>query len=147
MGEAMEEQDTPASLQSQRKHVFVVNGAAEFLELVRELLQDEQFNVTTTNYVPQTWDQIAALAPDLVLVDIRIGQRAGWDLLERLAAELATRGIPTIVFSTDPELLDRARESAALSATQRYLAKPFDIDELMKNVHDLIGGADRAVGQ
>jgi hypothetical protein len=36
-----------------RKHIFVVIGAPAFLNLVRALLQDADFNVTTTNYVPR----------------------------------------------------------------------------------------------
>jgi hypothetical protein len=38
--------------QMRRQHIFVVNGSAEFLDVVRELLQDEHYNVTTTNFVP-----------------------------------------------------------------------------------------------
>ena len=38
--------------QMARQHVYVVNGSPGFLEVVRELLQDEHYNVTTTNFVP-----------------------------------------------------------------------------------------------
>ena len=96
-----------------RKHVFVVNGSPAFLDVVRELLQDERYNVTTTNYVPHTFDQIASLAPDLLLVDLATGRRAGWELLERLHAEAATRRVPVLVTSTDPHLLVEAEATAA----------------------------------
>jgi len=44
--------------QMQRQHVFVVNGSVEFHDVVRELLQDEHYNVTTTNFIPRTFHQI-----------------------------------------------------------------------------------------
>ncbi len=91
-----------------RKHIFVVNGAPEFLNFVRELLQEEDYNVTTTNYVPRTFDQIEALGPDLLLIDLKVGKRAGWDLLEEIQASAITQGIPVVVTSTDPRLLERA---------------------------------------
>jgi hypothetical protein len=50
--------------QEQRKHIFAINGAPEFLNIVRDLFQDEGYNVTTTNFVPNSFEQIAALAPD-----------------------------------------------------------------------------------
>jgi hypothetical protein len=59
-----------------RKHGFVVNGSPAFLDVVRELLQDERCNVTTTNYVPHAFDQIASLAPDRLLVDLATGRPA-----------------------------------------------------------------------
>jgi CheY-like chemotaxis protein len=94
--------------QMARKHIFVVNGSAEFLDIVRDLLQDEQYNVTTTNFMPRTFEQIHALRPELLIIDLVVGQQAGWDLLERLRNEAITRGIPVIVTSTDKRLLDRA---------------------------------------
>jgi CheY-like chemotaxis protein len=124
-----------------RQHIFVVNGAPPVLELLRELFQGESYNVTTTNFVPETFDQIAALTPDLLMVDVVAGDQAGWHLLERLNGEAATRGIPVIIFSTSPALLDRARDLAMTDGASRVLAKPFDLDALLALVEELIGPA------
>ena len=125
----------------ERKHVFVVNSAPEFLDLVRELLQDEHYNVTTTNFVPRTFDQIEALGPDLLLIDLKVGQRAGWDLLEEIQANAVTKGIPVVVTSTDPRLLERAEAEQSKYGGKVRLAKPFDLDDLLAAVRNLIGGA------
>jgi two-component system, OmpR family, alkaline phosphatase synthesis response regulator PhoP len=127
--------------QMKRKHVFAVNGSPAFLNVVRELLQDERYNVTTTNYVPHTFDQIAALEPDLLLVDLATGRRAGWDLLERLHAAAATRGVPVLITSTDPHLLVEAEALAARYGGDRFMVKPFDLDVLLAAVQTLIGSA------
>ena len=124
-----------------RKHVFAVNGSPAFLDVVRQLLQDERYNVTTTNYVPHTFDQIASLAPDLLLVDLATGRRAGWELLERLHAAAATRRVPVLITSTDPHLLAEAEATAARYGGDRFLVKPFDLDVLLEAVRELIGGA------
>ncbi len=127
--------------QPQNKHVFVVNGSVVVLDLIRELLQSEYYNVTTTNYVPRTWNQVAALQPDLLMVDLVVGQQAGWDLLEHVQQEATTQNIPVIVFSTDPNLLERAEQMQERFGGQAYLAKPFDIEELLNLVQSLIGPA------
>src|SRR5215208_6732833 len=118
----------------ERKHIFAVNSAPEFLDFVRELLQDEQFNVTTTNYVPRTYDQIAALQPDLLVIDLVVGIQAGWDLLERVQVEVLTRGIPVVVTSTDPGLLARAEAERKRFGGDRYIVKPLDLDTLLDAV-------------
>ena len=87
--------------QGDRQHIFAVNQDPAFLDVVRMLLQEERYNVTTTNYVPRTWDQIAALQPNLLLIDLAPHSQVGWDLLERLHAEGITSRIPVLVTSTD----------------------------------------------
>lgn len=134
---------TPAERQQrQRKHVFVVNGDTPFLDLMRELLQDARYNATTTNYVPRTFDQIAALQPDLLIVDLVIGIQAGWDLLEALQGGALTHEIPIIVTSTDRSLLDRARADRAHHGSQRYVVMPFDLDNMLATIASLIGTAE-----
>ncbi len=127
--------------QMERKHVFVVNSSPEFLDLMREFLQDESYNVTTTNFVPETFDAIAALRPALLMIDLAVRQRRGWDLLERIQDEAVTNGIPVIVTSTDPRLLDDAKAQRARYGGQHFQAKPFDIEELARTVRELVGPA------
>lgn len=129
------------AIQMERKHVFVVNDEPTFLDLVRELLQDEAYNVTTTNFVPETFGQIAALRPSVLIVDLAFGRRAGWDLLDRLQDDAVTRGIPVMVVSTDPTLLERAKDHEARHGERMFVAKPFDIDALVEGVRSLVGRA------
>jgi DNA-binding response OmpR family regulator len=127
--------------QEGRKHIFAINGAPEFLNLVRDLFQEEAYNVTTTNFVPTSFAQIQALQPDALIVDIVVSQSSGWELLEQLHAEAATTGIPVLVLSTSPRLLAQAREQAERYGNHRYLDKPFDLDALLSHIREMIGPA------
>jgi len=113
------------------RHICVINGDPGFLNLMRDLLQDEAYNVTTTNFVPATFAQVAALQPDLLLIDLAIGRRAGGELLARLHATAATTGLPVIIVSTQPAYLERARAQAARYGAAGLLAKPFDLADLL----------------
>ena len=127
--------------QEGRKHIFAINGSPDFLNIVRDLFQEEDYNVTTTNFVPDSFAQIEALRPDALIVDVAVGQRAGWNLLERLHADAATTGIPVLIVSTDPRLLGRAEEQAARYGNHRTLAKPFSLDDLLEAIRAMIGEA------
>jgi two-component system response regulator VicR len=122
-----------------RKHILVINGDLPILDLVRELLTEEHYNVTTTNYVAETFEVIVALAPELLIVDLVYGEVAGWDLLERLTQHSATRGIPVVLTSTDKRLLALAAADPARFGTNEDLIIPFDIDDLIAAVVKLIG--------
>ncbi len=133
----------PSSEQKQmhRQHIFAVNGSPDFLDLLRELLQEEQYNVTTTNFVPDTFDQINALNPDLLIIDLAVGERAGWDLLEHLGKDAQTEGIPVIVVSTSPQILDDVQAQPDRFGGQRFLGKLIDLDDLLRAIDSLIGKA------
>ena len=127
--------------QMQRQHIFVVNGSAAFLDVVRELLQDERYNVTTTNFVPQTFKQIEISRPSLLIVDLIHGEMAGWDLLTELRHEAATRDIPVILVSTLERLLEKAETERVIWGGDRYFLKPFSFDALLQAIDELIGPA------
>jgi CheY-like chemotaxis protein len=127
--------------QMQRQHIFVVNGSIEFLEVVRDLLQDEDYNVTTTNFVPRTFQQIETARPSLLIVDLIHGEMAGWELLADVRHEAATRDIPVILVSTSERLLEKAEAERVIWGGDRYFLKPFSLEALLQAIQELIGPA------
>lgn len=127
--------------QMSRQHVFVVNGSPDFLDVIREFLQDESYNVTTTNFVPLSFETIEAAQPALLIIDLVLGERAGWDLLAQLRQAISTKDIPVILISTTRSLLEEVEEKHGEFGGDRYLLKPFDLDELLELVDELIGKA------
>jgi len=127
--------------QGQRRHVFAINASPEFLNIVRELFQEEGYNVTTTNFAPNSFAQIEALQPDALIIDIAIGQEAGWELLDQLGADADTAGIPALVVSTDPRLPAHAEAHATRYGAHRFLAKPLDLEAMLEAIQEMIGDA------
>src|SRR3954468_10965704 len=78
-----------------RKHVFAVNSSPDFLLIVRELLEDEGYAVTTSDFEPNVFTRIVMRHPDALIIDVAVGESAGWDLLRRLFLEAKTSDIPT----------------------------------------------------
>jgi len=126
--------------QTPRKHVFAVNSSPDFLLIVRELLEGEGYAVITNDFTPNVFTQIVMRQPDALIVDVAPGEAAGWDLLRRLHTEAATTGVPLLVTSTSPALLEQAHEQAAWYGTKRsFLTKPMDFDNLLARVREMIG--------
>jgi CheY-like chemotaxis protein len=66
--------------------------------------------------------------PALILLDNRLPDATGCEILRQLASSQATTGIPVIVISGDSARA--GDELLAIGATE-FLPKPFDIDQLM----------------
>lgn len=133
--------DSTERAQATRKHVFVINAEPEFLNLMRKLFQSERYNVTTTNFVPNSFGQIEGLQPDVLVIDLAQGHQAGWDLLERLHREASTAGIPVLIVSIDDDLLARARRQIERYGGNAYLEKPFSLKRMLSIIDALIGPA------
>jgi CheY-like chemotaxis protein len=66
--------------------------------------------------------------PALILLDNRLPDATGGEVLRKLASSGATAGIPVVVISGDSA--KTAAELLAIGASE-FLLKPFDIEQLM----------------
>jgi two-component system OmpR family response regulator len=117
-------------------HLVVVNDDQDVLDLLAELFTDEGYRVTTSMIAYESPAEVAALAPDLLIADLRLGWtlEEGFGFLDRLHTDPLTAGIPVIVCSAShPEVM---AEAGARLKTQAcaLVGKPFDIDELLAAV-------------
>ena len=123
-----------------RKHIFAVNSSPDFLLIIRELLEEEGYTVTTSDFEANVFTRIVMRQPDAHMIDVAVGEPAGWDLLRRLHTEPTTTDTPVLVTSTSPALLEQARaEVAEYGTNHSFLTKPMDLDELLRTVREMIG--------
>lgn len=122
--------------------VTVVNDNPEFLELVREILEDDRYEATTIDGDrPDTIEAIKASRPDLLIIDVRLGVEGdhGWEITQRVRADQAFADLPVVLCSTDPLALDELADDIDASRRVVTLTKPFSVDQLTDAV-------DRAIG-
>jgi two-component system, cell cycle response regulator DivK len=74
--------------------------------------------------------------PDLILVDLSLPKIDGWEMIQRIKADDATKDIPIIVVSARRPQDEAAR--AALAQIVAYIPKPFDPEALMALVQQTV---------
>jgi CheY-like chemotaxis protein len=117
-------------------HILVVNDDPDVLDLLADLFTGEGYRVTTSMIAYESPAEVAALAPDVLIADLRLGWtlEEGMGFLDRLHADPLTAEIPVIVCSAShPEVM--AEAGARLKAQACALVgKPFDVDDLLDAV-------------
>src|SRR6266852_5121961 len=134
--------DTP-----RRARIAVINDDTTFLDLMRELLEEEgNYEVLICREWDSAYQFVKDEQPDLVIQDIRIGgEEHGWTILNLLTLDPATRSIPMIVCSAAIYSLHEHQEMLSKFGIQA-LPKPFDLDTLLQTIEDSLAGARDARG-
>src|SRR5919202_5410107 len=83
--------------------VLVVDDDLRFLQTIREVLQEDGYEVTTT-VGAQAMDVAAALRPDVILLDVMMPGMNGMDVSQHLRQDPRTAEIPLIAISAGPSL-------------------------------------------
>jgi len=81
-------------------------------------------------------DKVRRFHPDLVLLDINMPRMNGFQVIEALKEDPATRLVPIIVFSARTEPDDKVR--ALKAGADDYVTKPFSIPELSARIDRLL---------
>ena len=109
--------------------------------MIGELLMDA---LTDAGYAPtyvaasSTAPEIAAeTRPDLIILDIMMPGMSGWDVLEQLRAQDATRETPVLITSAMHDRVGRRRLPSG--GPVQFHPKPFDFDLLLTALETLIG--------
>ena len=123
---------------SRSPHILVVNHAPEILGLMRELLEEEAFSVTTMPREGQGIETIAETNPDLIVLDYMWpGSDNEWTLLNLLTIDRRTRHIPVILCTAAVRQVRDMQEHLD-SIGVRVVFKPFDIDDLLDAIRQAL---------
>jgi DNA-binding response OmpR family regulator len=123
------------------KKVLVVDDEPGVIEIVRANLEWEGFTVSAASDGLEALEKVRTEAPDLVILDVMLPGLDGWGVLERIAANPQTAGLPVIMLTVKDADADivRGLEGGAVE----YVTKPFDPVGLAQLVRLLLAKPDR----
>ena len=113
------------------RSVLVVDDDVFVLSALAELLSEHGFDVHTASNGFSASRVAHETRPSVILLDIKLPERSGGDLLGELREEPGTRDSAIVVVSANTDLLSEAD----LAQVDAVVTKPFDIDELMSVVN------------
>lgn len=132
-----------------RPRITVIDDSPAFLDLIRDVLEAEH-DVVTYNMV-RSVEEIAASAPDLLLIDLHSagpsGGLTGWEILALARSHPDLRAVPAIVCSADLAALREDRVRLLAHGDVQLIAKPFDIhafEQTIERTLRLAGSARRS---
>ncbi|WP_019535984.1 response regulator transcription factor [Paenibacillus ginsengihumi] len=113
--------------------IVVVEDDPWMREELTDILQKEGFEAAAITQFHDIAQQIAALAPDLVLLDINLPEQSGFDICR----SLKSKGIGPILILTSRDKLQDELHGLHLGADD-YLTKPCHRDRLLARMRNLL---------
>jgi DNA-binding response OmpR family regulator len=114
------------------KKILVADDDPSIVDSITMILEDEGYSVDTTTENNDTVKTVKKIKPDLVLLDIWIDNEDGREICQELKKDGLTSNIPIVVISASQGAAQMAMEAGA----DDFIAKPFEIDDLLTKVHN-----------
>ncbi|MBW4710180.1 response regulator [Roseobacter sp. YSTF-M11] len=118
------------------KHVLLVEDELNIIEAIRFLLSREGWQVDTHSNGTDAAQIIRERKPDLVVLDVMLPGKSGFDILEELRGHEETEDLPVLMLTARGQ--SRDREMAEKAGVSRFMTKPFSNTEVLTAVRDLL---------
>lgn len=114
------------------RRILAVDDDKDILEVLQYILEESGYEVETLSDGHYIFDRIRKHHPDLILLDIMLGGLDGRELCKHIKAMKETHDIPVIMISASHNISDRSFQNN--DGPDDFIAKPFDIDVLLRSV-------------
>jgi CheY-like chemotaxis protein len=114
--------------------ILIVDDQACARELISEWLTDEGHSVISTGCARSAIEQLRFSRPDLVLVDLYLGDHKGWDVLGDIKRQAPH--LPVLVVTAYDSFVNDPR----LSQADGYVIKSFNLDNLKQKIAKILYG-------
>ena len=115
---------------------LVVEDSLTDMEVVIGCLKQDGLNVLSANSGEEALEKLNSLTPDVIILDVVLPGRSGFEICRELKAEASTSNIPVIICSTKDTEMDKFW--GLKQGADAYLAKPVDQAELTRTVKQLL---------
>lgn len=124
------------NLSSLPARLLLVDDEPGLREAVQAYLEDSDFTVDVASNAREGWELLRQNFPDLVITDIMMPEVDGYQFLQQMREDPQFKALPVVFLTAKGMTTDRIQGYQA--GCDAYLSKPFDPEELVAIVKNLL---------
>ena len=117
------------------KRVLLIEDEPNIIQAISFILSRDGWRVDTHADGATAVAEVIRRAPDVVVLDVMLPNRSGFDVLKELRATPGTQDLPILMLTARGQ--DRDREMAERYGASRFMTKPFANAEVLDTVRSL----------
>ena len=117
------------------KHVLLIEDEPNIIEAISFILSRDGWTVNTHSNGTTAVDTVHARRPDVLILDVMLPGKSGYDILRELREHPETEGLPVLMLTARGQTKDR--EMAERAGVNAVMAKPFRNSEMLEMVRSL----------
>jgi chemosensory pili system protein ChpA (sensor histidine kinase/response regulator) len=117
--------------------VLIVDDSLTVRKITSRLLTREGFRVATAKDGLDALQAVGSETPDVILLDIEMPRMDGFEFTKTLKSDPRHAHVPIIMITS--RTADKHRTRAAELGVDLYLGKPFQEEELLRNLREMLG--------
>lgn len=118
------------------KHVLVIEDEPNIIEAISFILSRDGWTVATHSNGHDAVDVVRDKSPDLVILDVMLPGKSGYDILTELREGETTRDLPVLMLTARGQSKDR--DLAERIGASRFMTKPFSNAEVLEALRELV---------
>ncbi len=111
-------------MEEQPQTILLVEDDDTNRKLVRVILAGKRYRIREATSADQALEMLRAAKPDLILLDIRLGDSSGLDVIRAVRADPALSDVPAVAITAQAMKNDESRFLA--EGFDGYMSKPLD---------------------
>ncbi|QGJ69615.1 Response regulator receiver modulated diguanylate cyclase [Planctomycetales bacterium 10988] len=119
-----------------RSRILIADDHEANVELLEAYLAGLDCDVDIATDGQETLEKVASFKPDLILLDVMMPKRSGFEVCEQIKKNPETRGIMILMVTALNQLGDIER--AVSAGTDDFLSKPVNKVELIKRIENML---------
>ncbi len=125
----------------QKRAILVVDDDKRVVDLLQISLSQNGYRITTASTGEEALESVRRDMPDLIILDLRLPKKNGYEVCAALKSAKETAAIPVIMVSATAEV--DARLQGLMHGADDYLTKPFSPKELLIKVRRIFERMDK----
>ncbi len=124
---------------SEKQNILVVDDDPDLVESVSMKLESENFSVTKAYDGLEAWDKIKAQRPDLIILDVMMPRKNGYELCDELKQSEAYKDIVVVLLTAVADAVTSTsftHMDGKTTMADDFIPKPIELDRLMEMVKE-----------
>ena len=118
------------------KKILIVDDEPNIVISLEFLMKKEGFEVAVANDGDEALAKVASFNPDLLLLDVMMPKKSGFEVCEALRADSQRAGLKIVMLTAKGRDTEMAKRLAI--GADAYVTKPFSTKELVDKVKEML---------